>query len=109
IPPAAPRSDAAPPSRRLFDRASTPLFMAYAGAGLGYILPMTFLPTLANQLLPAGDPLISQVWLWTAFACLLSVPTWNYLGAHLGDRGALFGTYALQGIGCAAPLLLPNA
>lgn len=109
IPPAPARTHAATPSRRLFDRASTPLFLAYAGAGLGYILPMTFLPTLANQLLPAGDPLIGRVWLWTALACLISVPTWNYLGAHLGDRAALFGTYLQQGIGCAAPLLWPNA
>lgn len=107
ISPASPR-DAAPPSRRLFDRASTPLFMAYAGAGLGYILPMTFLPTLANQLLAPEDPMVGQIWLWTALACLVSVPGWNYLGARLGDRRALFGTYIQQGLGCAAPLLLPN-
>ena len=108
IPSAAPRSDAGAPSRRLFDRASTPLFMAYAGAGLGYILPMTFLPTLADQLLAPEDPLIGQIWLWTALACLISVPGWNHLGARLGDRRALFGTYIQQGIGCAAPLLMPN-
>src|SRR5690606_15289956 len=71
IPPAPARANAAPPSRRLFARASTPLFLAYAAAGLGYILPMTFLPTLANQLLPPGDPLTGQVWLWTALACLI--------------------------------------
>ncbi len=37
------KTDAAP----LFDRKSTLLFLAYLGAGFGYILPMTFLPTLA--------------------------------------------------------------
>ena len=33
----------------LWDKASTPLFLAYAGAGLGYILPMTFLPAVASD------------------------------------------------------------
>ena len=109
IPAAVPQAGASTPSSRLFDRASTPLFLAYAGAGLGYILPMTFLPTLASQLLPAGHSMIGQAWLWTALACVISVPTWNHLGARLGDRAALFGTYLQQGLGCAAPLLWPNA
>ena len=38
-PPAAPSAHT--PSGRLLDRASTPLFLSYAGAGMGYILPMT--------------------------------------------------------------------
>ena len=101
-------SDSAHASSPLFDRASTPLFLAYAGAGLGYILPMTFLPTLAKEQLTAGDPLIVGAWRWTALACLLSIPLWNYLGARLGDRRALLGTYALQALGAAAPLLWPG-
>ena len=93
----------------LFDRSSTPLFLAYAGAGLGYILPMTFLPTLAQDQLPAGHALITGAWRWTALACLVSIPLWNYLGARLGDRRALLGTYLLQVLGTAAPLLWPGA
>ncbi|MBB3102924.1 YbfB/YjiJ family MFS transporter [Azomonas macrocytogenes] len=92
----------------LFDRISIPLFLAYAGAGLGYILPMTFLPTLARQLLPAGDPLITGAWQWTAIACLASIPLWNHLGARLGDRRALAASYPLQALGAAAPLLWPG-
>ncbi|NHN78848.1 YbfB/YjiJ family MFS transporter [Azotobacter chroococcum] len=97
------------PATALFDRASTPLFLAYAGAGLGYILPMTFLPTLAREQLPAGDPLLEGAWRWTALACLLSIPLWNHLGARLGDRRALLASYALQALGAAAPLLWPGA
>ena len=33
----------------LWDRSSTPLFLSYAGAGLGYILPMTFIPAVAHE------------------------------------------------------------
>ncbi|MBU0809075.1 YbfB/YjiJ family MFS transporter [Pseudomonas sp. GWSMS-1] len=94
---------------RLFDRASTPLFLAYAGAGLGYILPMTFLPTLAQEQLPPGHSLISGAWRWTALACLISIPLWNALGARFGDRHALLATYLLQAVGCAAPWLFPSA
>lgn len=98
-----------PPATPLFDRASTPLFLSYAGAGLGYILPMTFLPTLAQAQLPAGHSLVSGAWRWTAVACLVSIPLWNSLGARLGDRRALLGTYLLQAVGCAAPLLWPGS
>jgi MFS family permease len=97
------------PASPLFDRASTPLFLAYAGAGLGYILPMTFLPTLAQEHLPADHSLISGAWRWTALACLVAVPLWNSLGARVGDRRALLVNYLLQALGCAAPLLWPGA
>jgi|GEM_PF-2943377 hypothetical protein len=55
-------------STRLFDRASTPLFLAYAGAGLGYILPMTLLPLLANVELQPGHWLQDGSWLLVALA-----------------------------------------
>lgn len=103
--PARPAGQRAP---ALLDRASVPLFLAYAGAGLGYILPMTFLPTLAQAQLPDGHPLLAGAWRWTALACLVSVPLWNWLGARLGDRNALLGTYLMQALGCAAPLLTPG-
>lgn len=90
---------------RLFDATSSRLFLAYAGAGMGYILPMTFLPTLAQQQLPEGHGLITGAWQWAAFACLLSIPLWNALGGRHGDRRALIATYILQALGTAAPLL----
>ena len=51
------------------DRQSTPLFLSYIGAGLGYILPMTFLPTLAKERLPADSLWSKNVWVLTAIAC----------------------------------------
>ncbi|ARU90072.1 YbfB/YjiJ family MFS transporter [Pseudomonas sp. M30-35] len=94
---------------RLFDRASTPLFLAYTGAGLGYILPMTFLPSLAKEQLDPSDPLVSGAWLWTATASLISIALWNSLGARIGDRRALLCNYAAQGLGAAAPMLWPGS
>src|SRR5574337_1058372 len=65
----APQAAAAPTP--LVDRASLPVFMAYAGAGLGYILPTTFLPVVAREQLPAGHWLLSGAWV------ILAVPPWG--------------------------------
>ncbi|MHA6492253.1 YbfB/YjiJ family MFS transporter [Pseudomonas borbori] len=102
-------SKAQRPTSALFDKASTPLFLAYTGAGLGYILPMTFLPALAREQLPASHALLAGAWWWTAAASVLSIPLWNYLGARLGDRRALLGNYAAQAMGVSAPLIWPGA
>ncbi len=111
------RLEAAPPrpasgtpvSSALFDRASTPLFLAYFGAGLGYILPMTFLPTLAQEQLPAGHWLITGTWQLASLACMAGILLWNSLGARLGDLLALRATYAVQALGVGAALLWPGA
>lgn len=93
---------------RLIDRRSAPLLLAYLGAGLGYILPLTFLPALAREQLPPDHPLLIGNWWWTALACLVSATLWNRLGAWLGDRRALQANYALQLLGTLLPVLLPG-
>jgi hypothetical protein len=96
-------------STRLFDRASTPLFLSYAGAGLGYILPMTFLPMLASIKLEPGSFLVDGSWLVVALVTLPSPWVWNKLGARIGDALALRLNYILQLLGVLAVLLLPAA
>ncbi len=93
----------------LLDRASVPLFLAYAGAGLGYILPTTFLPVVAREQLSDGHWLQSGAWLVLAVSCLGAAWLWNRLGARLGDRYALLLNYLLQAAGVAGPLLWPGA
>ena len=89
----------------LWDRASTPLFLSYAGAGLGYILPMTFLPAVARDWQVDIQP---SAWLIVALASLPSTWLWNTLGARLGDKQALVWNYALQAAGVAALLIWPG-
>lgn len=101
---AAPAGRATP----LLDRASLPVFMAYAGAGLGYILPTTFLPVVAREQLPAGHWLLSGAWLILALSTLAAAWLWNRLGTRMGDRNALVLNYVVQGIGVAGPLLWPG-
>ncbi|WP_312761856.1 YbfB/YjiJ family MFS transporter [Stutzerimonas balearica] len=97
------------PSGRLLDRSSTPLFLSYAGAGMGYILPMTFLPMVARLQVEPGDFLIDSSWLVVAVATLPSPWLWNRLGVRLGDDIALRLSYLAQLIGVLAALLLPGA
>ncbi len=93
----------------LIDRASIPLFLSYAGAGLGYILPMTFLPLLATLELPEGHWLLDGAWLIVALATIPSSWLWNKLGARIGDLPALRWNYVIQLAGVLAAILWPNA
>jgi len=93
----------------LFDRASVPLFLSYAGAGLGYILPMTFLPLLAKDQLPAEHWLLDGAWFVAAVATIFSPSIWNYLGARMGDLRALRLNFVVQLAGVLAAVALPGA
>lgn len=93
----------------LFDRASVPLFLSYAGAGLGYILPMTFLPLLAKDQLPSEHWLLDGAWFVAAVATMLSPSIWNYLGARIGDLRALRLNFVVQLTGVLAAAALPGA
>lgn len=105
--PATPSATA--PSGRLLDRASTPLFLSYAGAGMGYILPMTFLPMVARLQVEPGDFLISGSWMVVAIATLPAPWLWNRLGVMFGDTLALRLSYVTQLLGVLAALLIPGA
>ena len=99
-----------PPGKSpLFDRASVPLFLSYAGAGLGYILPMTFLPLLAKDQLPVDHWLLDGAWFLAAVATILSPSIWNYLGAKIGDLPALRMNFVVQLAGVLAAVILPGA
>ncbi|PXX92609.1 MFS transporter [Marinobacter vulgaris] len=99
----------APAKSPLFDRASIPLFLSYAGAGLGYILPMTFLPLLAKDQLPAGHWLLDGAWFVAAVVTIFSPALWNRLGAKLGDLPALRLNFIIQLAGVLAAVILPGA
>lgn len=86
----------------LWTRATTPLFLAYAGAGLGYILPMTFLPALAADWQMSLTP---SAWLIAALASIPSVWLWNTLGTRWTDRRALIINYWVQAAGVLAILV----
>ncbi|MBN7769885.1 YbfB/YjiJ family MFS transporter [Marinobacter daepoensis] len=93
----------------LLDRASIPLFLSYAGAGLGYILPMTFLPLLAQGELPAGHVLLDGTWMIVALFTIPAPWLWNKLGARMGDLPALRLNFLIQLAGVLATVVWPGA
>ncbi|WP_328185350.1 YbfB/YjiJ family MFS transporter [Marinobacter sp. OP 3.4] len=92
----------------LLDRASIPLFLSYAGAGLGYILPMTFLPLLTKTQLPEGHWLVDGSWLLVAVVTIPTPIIWSYLGSRVGDLRALRLNYLIQFLGALALVLWPD-
>lgn len=92
----------------LLDKQTRPLFFAYAGAGLGYILPMTFLPMIASIQLGEAHPMVHQSWLIVACMTLPAAWLWNHLGQRLGDQPALMINYATQLASVVFALLLPG-
>ena len=93
----------------LIDRASIPLFLSYAGAGLGYILPMTFLPLLAKLELDAEHWLLDGAWLIVALSTIPAAWVWNKLGSKMGDIPALKLNFLIQLAGVLAAVVLPGA
>lgn len=92
----------------LLDRASIPLFLSYAGAGLGYILPMTFLPLLAKQVLPDEHALLDGTWVIVALCTIPAPWIWNKLGAKMGDLPALRLNFIIQLAGVLASVIWPG-
>jgi MFS family permease len=92
----------------LLDRASIPLFLSYAGAGLGYILPMTFLPLLAKMTLPQGHGLLDGTWVIVALFTIPAPWLWNKLGALIGDLPALRLNFLIQLAGVLAAVVWPG-
>lgn len=107
-PPSTPAAHAVSERSPLLDRQTRPLFLAYAGAGLGYILPMTFLPMIASIVLGENHPMVQQSWLIVACTTLPAAWLWNYLGQRLGDQPALMINYATQLASVILALLLPG-
>lgn len=89
----------------LLDRASIPLFLSYAGAGLGYILPMTFLPLLAKVTLPQGHGLLDGTWVIVALFTIPAPWLWNKLGSLMGDLPALRLNFIIQLLGVLAAVI----
>ncbi|TNE81859.1 MAG: YbfB/YjiJ family MFS transporter [Gammaproteobacteria bacterium] len=96
-------------TKRLLDRTTLPLFLSYAGAGLGYILPMTFLPLLASLSLTPEHWLTSGSWLIVALATIPSPWVWNTLGARMGDLPALRLNFLVQLTGVLAAVFVGGA
>ncbi|PAT37638.1 MFS transporter [Vandammella animalimorsus] len=84
------------------------LALAYGLAGFGYIITATYLPVIAQGVIP-GSRWIA--WFWPIFgACVaLGAASTGLIPARVDRRWLLLLCHLLQAAGVVLPLLLPNA
>ena len=79
----------------------------YGILGFGYIIPGTFLPAMAKQILP--DPAVFG-WAWPIFgtAAFVSTLLAGRLSAHLSNRVIWALSHVIMAVGVAIPVFLPG-
>jgi MFS family permease len=108
----APFSAGKNPSRKSSDeiRSRSPgalLILCYGAYGFGYIVPATFLPAMARQIVP--DPLaFGSAWPILGVAAALSTLVASRLGAAKNPRRVWMICHLLMAAGVAAPLVVPG-
>jgi MFS family permease len=83
------------------------LVLCFGAAGLGYIVPATFLPVMAWAQI--RDPAVFG-WAWPAFgaAAMASTLVAAPLAARLGNRRLLAASQLVMALGVALPALVPG-
>lgn len=79
------------------------LTLCYGAFGFGYIVPATFLPAMARDLL--GDAALFG-WVWPVFGAAAALST--LLAPRVESRRLWSGCHLVMALGVAAPLVLPG-
>ena len=96
------------PQRGRWNSTTVRLITSYGLFGLGYIIPATFLPVIARDLL-AGSQV--YVWFWpacgiaAAISAFASVP----LTRRYGDHALVMACFAAETVGVALPAFITHA
>jgi MFS family permease len=100
--PAASAAQAPPPSWK--SRDATRLVWCYGSFGFGYIIPATFLPAMAREVIP--DPAVFG-WAWPVFgfAAAVSALLAGWLSARLSYRSIWRAGQLVMAAGVIAPVL----
>jgi len=83
------------------------LVLAYGAYGFGYIIPATFLPIMARDVV--SDPAVFG-WAWPAYgaaAALATLVVAQFSGSF-SNRAALIGCHLVMAFGVAAPVFWPG-
>jgi hypothetical protein len=86
---------------------STLLVLCYGAFGFGYIVPATFLPVMAKEIVP--DPAVFG-WAWPIFGAAAAASTLAAapLTTVIGNRRVWIAGQLVMAIGVAAPLFAPG-
>jgi hypothetical protein len=79
------------------------LVIAYGAYGFGYIIPATFLPVMAKEVV--SDPAVFG-WAWPVFGAAAALSTLGValLAGRFGNRAAWIGSHFVMALGVAAPV-----
>jgi predicted MFS family arabinose efflux permease len=83
------------------------LVLCYGAFGFGYVIPATFLPAMAKEIIP--DPQLFG-WAWPAFgvAAVVSTVFAAQLRQFLSDRAIWIGGHLVMALGVVIPLFVPG-
>jgi MFS family permease len=87
------------------------LVIAYGAYGFGYIIPATFLPVMAKEVV--SDPAVFG-WAWPVFGAAAALSTLGvallagWKGNPRGNRVAWIGSHLVMALGVAAPVFWPG-
>jgi len=86
---------------------STLMVLCYGAYGFGYIIPATFLPAMAKQLI--HDPAVFG-WSWPVFglAAFLSTLAVSVLQKRIGNRTLWIASALAMALGVAVPVVFPG-
>jgi MFS family permease len=83
------------------------LVLCYGAYGFGYIIPATFLPAMAREVI--GDPALFG-WAWPVFGAAAAASTLAAapVARRFGTRRVWIGSHLVMAAGVLAPLVLPG-
>jgi predicted MFS family arabinose efflux permease len=83
------------------------LVIAYGAYGFGYIIPATFLPVMAREVV--SNPAVFG-WAWPVFGIAAALSTLGValLSERYGNRAAWIGSHLVMALGVAAPVFWPG-
>lgn len=84
-----------------------PLLITYCAAGLGYIIPATYLPIIAQEIVP--DPLVFG-WSWPIFGIAAGISTLisSRLFRYFSNKQIWTVSQVIMAVGLIVPILFPN-
>jgi predicted MFS family arabinose efflux permease len=103
-----PAGTARPPSgREKWTAEHVRLVLCYGAFGFGYIIPATFIPVMAREVI--GDPIIFG-WAWPVFGAAAAASTIAAIGLlkKVGNRNLWIIGHIVMAVGVAAPVVWPG-